>query len=157
MTPIDFADEGRPRNKIRSARFAADRLPMMVALAVAVQVEISRETQNKTHHVVSDHVGKQAPHVAQHAGMLDECVEQVMLETGGRRLDPAQFSRALEQARSDLPEKCVGLDDLFERFCFIVRVHDGHFSRRMHDLRKSLRFDWGKYQQLHGASETDSM
>ena len=45
------------------------------------------------------------------AGMLDQRVEHVMLEAGGRRLHPAQLFAPREQRRRDLAEKCVGLDD----------------------------------------------
>jgi hypothetical protein len=89
--------------------------------------------------------------------MLDERVEQVMFETGSRRLHPAKLPGALEQARSHLSEKRVGVDDLVERFGFIACIDDGHFSGRSDDLRESLGFDGGKHQQLHGASEIDSM
>ena len=157
MMPIDFADEGRPRDKIRAARFAADRLPVMVALLVAVQMEVSRETQNKTHHVVGDHIGKQSPACCSARRDARRARRTGNVRDWQSASAPSASCPALEQARSDLSEKRVGVDDLVERFGFIARVNDGHFSGRSDDLRESLSFDGGKHQQLHGASEIDSM
>ncbi len=146
---IDLADEGRAVKEIGAADFAADRLPSMPLLPVAIEMQVPREGEHEAHHVIGDDVGEQAPHVAQHAGVRDQLIEQVMLEARRRRLHPAEPTGAREQRRRDLAEERVGVDDLSERVGVVLCVDDRHCAGGVHDLRESFVVDWWKYQELH--------
>ena len=149
MPAVDLADEGGAGGEVRAARFSADRLPMPGPLLVAVQVQVPCEAQHEPQHVVGDHVGVKAAHVAQPARMLDERVEHVVLEAGRRGLHPAQLSGPLQQGRSDLAEEGVGIDDLGQRRGFVGRVDDRHGPRGLANQRQPPVFDGRKENELH--------
>ena len=68
-------------------------------------VEVAGEAQHVAEHVVRNDVGIQPPHVGELAGVLDERGEDVMLQAGGGRLDPAQPACRGQHGRVSLPNR----------------------------------------------------
>jgi hypothetical protein len=91
--------------------------------------------------MVGDHVGVQAAHVGEHARMLDQFREHVMLQAGRRRLHPAQPPRGRQERRRDLAKECVRVGDGLQRLGLVRCVHDHHLSRRRADLGQAISFD----------------
>ena len=106
-----------------------------------------------SHDLIRDHVGEQAAHVRQGAGVGDQFGEEVVLEARRRRLHPAEARRAREEVRRDLAEEAVGV-------AHVVRgrdaVLDAHRPGGPDDGGEALGIDRGVDDQVHGA-EAGSM
>ena len=128
---------------------AADWLPPCLHLESDVAVQVASETDDVTKHLVGNVVREEPAHVGELTGMLDQRREHVVLQAGGRALDPAQLRRRRQQLRRHLAEERVGVGDLRHGVLRSLGVGDGHRAGRLLDLGQAFGVDGRVNDQLH--------
>ena len=124
MSPVDGIDRPWAARKADAGLLAADRPPLATNLLDDIKMQIAGETDDVPHHLIGDHIGEEAAHVGQHAGMGHEFGKDVVFEADRRRLHPAQPRRGGQQRRRDLAEVGVGVRHLTQGLRFVSGVDD---------------------------------
>ena len=91
VRPVPVGHDRRTDEEAVPLRLAPHGLPPALRLIADVAVEVSGEAQNVAEDVIGNHVGVQSPHVGQHAGVLGQLGEHVVLQAGRGRLHPPQL------------------------------------------------------------------
>ena len=113
-------------------------------------MQVTSQTDHVAHHVIGDHVVVQSAHVGQGAGVHDQLVEDVMLETRGGGLDPVELPGRSEQLGRDLTKERRCISDGDQCLELIRGIDHLHFPGRLPHLLKTHRIDGRVNHKFHG-------